>query len=340
MASKVVPIILCGGAGTRLWPLSTPSKPKPFHAFSGSETLFQHALRRACGVPFTVPPIVVASDGHESLVVAQASEIGVEVEVLLEQEAKNSCAAALSGTLWAQSRHGPCLAAILAADQDIPDADGFRQMFAEALAAADAGDIVLFGVPPTGPRSSFGYVVPGPASKPGGLSSVRRFVEKPEPALAAALISDGALWNSGNFLASSEVLLGEAASLAPLILAAATAAVQAWRVEGARNCFGRYGKDVPGQSLDTAVIERSASLAVKRCDLAWSDLGTWDDVRRVAGGSGNYVRANGTETLVLGLEDVIVVSTPDGILVTRLGQSDALKAAVSAAGNAAMVNKR
>ena len=126
MDSEMVPIILCGGAGVRLWPLSTPSHPKPFHAFFGGETLFQKALRRGTGTPFTLRPIVVASERHAELALAQAHGIGIAVDLLLEQEAKDSCAAALSGALAAQSRHGNCLAAILAADQEIPDAEGVR----------------------------------------------------------------------------------------------------------------------------------------------------------------------------------------------------------------------
>lgn len=340
MDSEMVPIILCGGAGVRLWPLSTPSHPKPFHAFFGGETLFQQALRRGTGTPFTLRPIVVASERHAELALAQAHGIGIAVDLLLEQEAKDSCAAALSGALAAQSRHGNCLAAILAADQEIPDAEGFRTLVASAAQAAKAGDIILFGIFPSGPRTSFGYVVPGIADKLGGLYSVRRFVEKPDIHLATALISDGALWNSGNFLFSTDAFLSEAQKLSPAILAAARRALIGSHGERDVTHLAHYGDGFSAISIDRAMIEKSGLLAMRPCDLIWSDLGTWDDVRRMAGEDGNFIRTSGPRTLVVGLEDVIVVATPDGILITSSGQAEALRTALLTADRAAVVNKR
>jgi mannose-1-phosphate guanylyltransferase / mannose-6-phosphate isomerase len=327
MACDVVPIILCGGSGMRLWPLSTPDCPKPFHALFGKETLFQQALRRASGPPFAAPPIVVASARHQDLVLGQAADMGIVVEVILEQQAKDTCVAALVGALASRSRHGDCLLAILSADQAIPDTEGFQAMFSAAVPAAKLGFLVLFGMRPSGPHTNYGYIVPGAVPMPGGLQSVARFVEKPDAKVAQALISQEALWNSGNFLVSAEIILMEAQKFCAPAYHAASCALKDRHGESGIIKIGRYGENFEALSLDRAIVEHSKVLALSPCDLDWSDLGTWDEVRRASGSDGNYVRSVGPKVRVIGLEDIIVVATAEGILITRPGQSEALKAA-------------
>ncbi len=336
MDIAVVPVILCGGSGSRLWPLSTPSHPKPFHALAGRETLFQQALRRASQFPFTHRPIVVASAAHEVLVLEQLAATGLAVDVVLERQGHDTCVAALLGALRAQELHGAAVLAILASDQHIPDADGFASCIGRALPAATDGALVVFGVAPRGPSPAFGYIVPASGAHKAGAVPVGRFVEKPGTEQADILIHEGALWNSGNFVSGCENLLGWAEEHAPALLVAA------------RNGFAARAKSQItievavlleqglGLALDRAIVERVADVRMIPMDLEWSDVGTWDEVRRLAqvgsNGAGVFVHSS-LQTVIIGdgiaHSDLIVVATPQGVLVTRVGQSEALKLAVA-----------
>lgn len=326
MAKEVVPVILCGGAGARLWPLSTPDKPKPFHHLVGDGTLYQQALQRAAQAPFTKPPIVVAQARNAALAREQAAALGIAVDLVLERQGRDTCVAALAGAMQAEHLHGPCLLGLLASDQHIPDSSAFAAMLTQAVPAAGNGALVVFGVAPRSPSPAYGYIVPGKDGK--GCLPVSRFVEKPDEALASTLIAVGARWNSGNFLVGSAVLLAAAQRHCPSLLdavkqamACQTDANGAVEIDVAAEC----GKPL---SLDRAIVERFAGVMMFPADFAWSDVGTWDEVRALSGFHGPFTMSADQPVRVVGFDDVIVVATEDGILVTRAGQSANLKAAL------------
>lgn len=332
MVNAIVPVIMCGGAGTRLWPLSTPEKPKPFHALAGGDSLFVQTLRRAEGLPFTSRPIVVAQAGHGALALAQAEGAGIAIDLVLEEEGHDTLVAALLGALAADAAHGPATMVLLSSDHYIPDRASFSATIHEACAPAGEGALVVLGITPRGPVPDYGYIVP---ASPDVVAPVRRFTEKPKPEIATRLIGEGALWNSGNFIVTTATLLSAAARLAPVHAAAARKAF-----DGRKNVAGGVHVTVPlqrgtGISIDRAIAEHFSDVRVVRATFAWSDVGTWDEVRRLNSKGGAYVRSGNIPVIVAGLEesladDLIVVVTENGVLVTRTGQSDKLKQAVNA----------
>jgi mannose-1-phosphate guanylyltransferase / mannose-6-phosphate isomerase len=335
----MVPIILCGGAGSRLWPLSTPSRPKPFHALFGRGTLYQQALLRATGAPFSKPPLVVAAAENAALAAGQAEDAGTPIELVLEQQGHDTCTAILAGVLRAEQRFGTCQVAVLAADHAIPESDKLRHAFARAADAADKGSLVLFGLAPAEARSSYGYIVPGPAHPASAVRAVQHFVEKPDSTTAAALIAAGALWNSGIFQGVSETFLREARRHAPDHLRAAQQAILSGGGEGHAYHLGPYGDGSSRLSFDRAVVEKSGRCCVLACDFSWNDLGTWDDVQRLTAPGQAFVHAPGQTVRLVGVDDLIVVSTPEGLLVTRSGHSQQLKTILAARRGPDMVNK-
>ena len=326
MAKDVVPVILCGGPGTRLWPLSTADKPKPFHQLAGEGTLFQQVLKRATLAPFTRRPIVVAQSRNAALVRSQADALGMTVDLVLEKEGRDTCVAALAGALLAERLHGPCLLGLLASDQFIPDLGAFAQMLTKAVPAARDGALVVFGVAPRSPSSAFGYIVSDEGG--GEASTVRRFVEKPAEDVARDLIASGARWNSGNFLVSTATLLAAAVTHAPAIHAAVTSALLPTCAADDATEFAVSLDRSQAPSLDRAIVERFADVRMIAADFAWSDVGTWDEVRALSAFHGPFTMSAGQAVRVVGLEDVIVVATADGVLVTRAGQSRQLKEAL------------
>lgn len=325
-SERVVPVILCGGAGKRLWPLSTPEKPKPFHALTGKDTLFQQALHRAVAVPFTLPPLVVTRAANAGLVREQASALGIDVKLLLEDEGHDTGLAVLLGALATEQTHGPVLLGILAADHHIPDGKAFSEGVLRGLPGAQAGALVVFGVPPRSPSPAYGYILPEQADCVG---PVRRFVEKPDTERAAGLILDGARWNSGNFLVHSDALLEAARLHAPDLLRVAQQAFAAGRQFGTATHVQANLNGAEPLSFDRLIVERFSPVVMVPVDFQWSDVGTWDEVCRLSSCGSQQVHGLSTPVRIIGVDDAIVVATPDGILVTRRGQSDALRAALT-----------
>lgn len=331
MVTDIVPVIMCGGSGTRLWPLSTPDKPKPFHRLAGDGTLFQQALRRAVAKPFTRRPIVVALARNAALVRAQAEALAIAVDLVLEREGRDTCVAALSAALAAHHLHGPCLLGILAADHYIPDGAAFSAMLQQALPAGRSGALVVFGVVPRAPSQAFGYIVPGEGRDP--AVPVRHFVEKPAEPAAAALIAGGARWNSGNFLMGSAQLLAAARLHCPGIHDAVTNAFSRRVAAGGAMEIAVDVECAAALPLDRAIVERFADVRMVPANFDWSDVGTWDEVRALSGRHGPFTFGNGQTVHVVGLDDVIVVATADGLLVTRPGQANQLKKVLDSARN-------
>ncbi|MDR4305960.1 mannose-1-phosphate guanylyltransferase/mannose-6-phosphate isomerase [Chelatococcus sambhunathii] len=345
MSAEIVPLIVCGGSGTRLWPASRSSRPKQFLPLLGSASTFQETIRRVSEAGLFAAPVVVTNDQHRFLVADQLQEIGASAEIVLEPEARDSGPAILAGAMVAAARHGEdALVLALAADHFVRDAAGFRDCCAQARAAAAAGSIVTFGVAPDGPSTAYGYIAPGSALA-GAARKVERFVEKPDRDTAAGYVEKGYLWNSGNFLFRADALIADYETREPETVEAVRRAVEG-RYEDLD--FTRLQSEAfrgaAKRSIDYAVMETTKRAAVVPAAFDWSDVGSWNAVRELLpqDGDGNaangpaifkdahgaFVSSDGPLVAVVGLEDVSVIVTGDAVLVARRDDAVGVKALV------------
>ena len=346
MASpRIIPLVLAGGAGTRLWPVSRDAMPKQFLPLVGAQSTYQQALMRVSGDLFA-PPIVMTSDAFRFFARRQAEEIGVDATVVLEPVRRDSGPAIAAGAAFARSRDPDAIVLAIAADHVILDTDLFHDACRAGRDAAAQGHIVTFGIRPTAPKTSYGYIRCGEPLGIAGVSRVAAFVEKPDAATAAAYVAQHYLWNSGNFLFRADALLAELTRHEPAMAQAVEAAVA-----GAATDLGFVRLDeqafgqAPQKSIDYAVMEKTERAAVVEGRFRWSDIGSWDAVFEVSsldpGGNaasgpvlameakGCIVHAEGRLTAVLGVEDLIVVTTPDAVLVLPRARAEDVKLLVA-----------
>ncbi|MXP63467.1 mannose-1-phosphate guanylyltransferase/mannose-6-phosphate isomerase [Roseomonas sp. M0104] len=330
---RIVPVVLCGGTGSRLWPLSREGFPKQFWPLLSERTMLQDTVSRAGGTGFT-SPLVVCNQAHRFLVAEQLRAAGVsEPTIVLEPVARNSAPAIAAAALLAHEADPEAVLWLLAADHAIADVAALHAALEKAATAARAGRIVTFGMKPAAPETGYGYIEAGaPLEGVEGVSSIASFVEKPDLATARAYLEGGRhLWNSGMFVATAATLLAELERLAPGLLATVRAAV-----EGATRDLDFVRLDpptferAPDISIDYAVMEKTSHAAVVPADLGWSDVGSWAALWEVAAkdAAGNathgpvelyranncYVRSEGVLTGVVGLDDAVVVVTDDAVL--------------------------
>ncbi|WP_333587817.1 AGE family epimerase/isomerase [Phenylobacterium sp.] len=342
----VYPVIMCGGAGTRLWPASTPAHPKQFLALTGEASMFQETVLRVAGVAGARQVVVVAGRGHGRLIAEQLAVLDVPAVVLLEPEARDSAPAMAAACAWIAGQDPDGVAVVVAADHHVPDPAAFRAAADQAVNAARAGHIVTLGIAPREASTAYGYISPGEAAD--GARKVAAFVEKPDAATARSYIDQGYLWNSGNFVVSAQVLLDELDAFAPEIARAARSAVEGSQAaDGDAGLLGPAFRQAPKISIDYAVMEKTRRAAVLPVDFAWSDLGAWDavhaagaadDAGNVVQGQavlveavGNLVRASqGTQVALVGVRDLAVVVEGGQVLVCDLAESQKVKAAVEA----------
>lgn len=339
---RIYPVILCGGSGTRLWPESTPSRPKQFLSLVGGRSLFLETLARVQALPGSATPIVVAGAAHEAAVQRQLAESGAKAVLMLEPEGRDSAPAIAAAAAWIADRDPQGVAVVVASDHHIPDAAQFRASVETAAAAAAAGRIVTFGVRPTWPATAYGYIQAGaPLGGSSGVFALTRFVEKPDAATAQSYLDAGYLWNSGNFVFAAAAMLSELRSLAPEVLAAASAALAEGGEAGPVVRLGDSFRQAPKISIDYAVMEKTAQAAVAPVDFAWSDLGAWSAVWEASGkdDSGNaasgpvllietrdsLVRSAGPAVVGIGLKRLAVVAEPDAVLVCDLDSSQGVR---------------
>ncbi|MCS6627381.1 AGE family epimerase/isomerase [Roseibacterium beibuensis] len=331
----IYPVIMCGGAGSRLWPASRPGRPKQFLALAGDHSLFQSTVLRVAPLAADGRVIVVAGAGHADAVAAQLAGIGAEAVVLLEPEARDSGPAMAAAAAFIERLNPAGVAAIVASDHHIPDGEAFRDAVRRAAEEAANGRIVTLGVTPTSPSSAYGYISPaGP-----GLAPVSRFVEKPDRETATRYLAEGFLWNSGNFIVAAGALMDELAVHAPAIAEQARASLPPADETGPVIRLGDAFRSAPRISIDYAVMEKSDRTSVLPVDFAWSDVGAWDSVMDTGHGqAGRHIGIDSDDCLVrapegmiaatLGVSGIAVIVEPDAVLVCALDRAQEVKALV------------
>ena len=342
----ILPVILSGGTGTRLWPLSREAYPKQFWPLVGQRTILQETAGRAMGPGF-LPPIVVCNEAHRFLVAEQLRAGGVTgATILLEPEGRNSAPGIAAAALLAHEESPATLLWIMAADAAIADTPALHAALGHAAAAARGGLIATFGMTPTAPETGYGYIEVGEPVAGTAAFRVSRFVEKPDAATAARFLTGGRhLWNSGMFVATAATLVAELERHAPGLLAAVRAAVAASTRDPIflRLDAGTF-RAAPSISIDYAVMEKTDHAAVVPASLGWSDLGSWASLfdaspRDPAGNvlvgpvealdsRGCYIRSEGILTAAVGLTDICLVVTDDAVLAVRRDRAQDVKAIV------------
>jgi len=344
VTQHILPVILSGGSGTRLWPVSRESFPKQLWPLTSERSLLQETALRATGSGFA-PPMVVCNDEHRFLIAEQLRIAGIaRAQIVLEPVGRNSAPAITAAALLAAEEDPATVLWMLAADHSIADTPALHALLDTAVAAAQAGRIVTFGMRPTAPETGYGYIELG-AALPDipNAYHVARFIEKPDAPSAVELIGSGRhLWNSGMFVFTARTLLDEMTQHAPAVMEAVRAAVAARRAD---LDFIRLGAAefaaCPSISLDYAVAEHTAHAAVVPADLGWSDVGSWTALWQLGpqDASGNvavgdavlenaqncYVRSDGMLAAVVGLTDAVVVVTEDAVLAAHRGHAQDVK---------------
>ncbi|HET9904350.1 MAG TPA: mannose-1-phosphate guanylyltransferase/mannose-6-phosphate isomerase [Xanthobacteraceae bacterium] len=345
----IVPVLMSGGTGTRLWPLSRESYPKQLLPLFGERTLLQETALRVSDPAMFAPLTTIANAEHRFVISEQLRSLGLAgMTTILEPVGRNTAPAAAVAALAASADDADAIVLLLPVDHLVRDVAGFRAAVAAGLAAARQGRFVLFGIPPTGPATGYGYVQTGKALNfAPGVREVTGFVEKPDLDAARRYAQSGDyLWNSGIFLLPARPFLEELARFAPGVLAAARAAL----AEATRDLdFVRLGPEAfaasPSISIDYAVMEKTDRAAVVPSSFDWSDVGSWsalweasekDALANVCvgevvaeGTAGCYLRGEGPLVAALGVEDLVVVATPDVVLITRRDRDQDVKGLVS-----------
>ena len=345
MPSPIIPVLLAGGAGTRLWPVSRDALPKQFLPLVGDRSTYQETLLRVQD-PMFAAPIVITGPNFHFFARRQAEDIGVEATVVIEPLRRDSAPAIAAATAVALKRNPEAVVLALAADHIILDVPEFRATCLAGREAAEAGRIVTFGIKPTDPKTSYGYILPGEAIGKNGVHAVKSFVEKPDAATAARYVLDGYLWNSGNFLFRADVLLSELARLEPAMTDAIEAAVtQASTDLGFLRLQPEAFARAPLKSIDYAVMEKTDRAAVVAGAFRWSDIGSWDALFDItppdsAGNvvhgpavtmdaSGCVLHSDGQLVTAIGIKDLVVVSTSDAVMVVPRARSQEVKELVA-----------
>jgi mannose-1-phosphate guanylyltransferase / mannose-6-phosphate isomerase len=345
MDRRIIPLIMCGGAGTRLWPASRDVRPKQFLPLFGPRSTFQDTLTRVSDATLFERPIVITNTAYRFMVLEQLAEIGLEADVLLEPMRRDSGPAIAAGAVFAQIRNSEAIVLALAADHVVRDTDSFLAACRQGLVAAEAGRIVTFGVEPERAATEYGYISPGEVIS-GEVSSVAKFVEKPDPETAAGYIKAGYLWNSGNFMFSASILLDEYRDADPQSVQAITDAVtKAGRDLGFVKLDAEAFESARAISIDYAVMEKTLRAAVVPLACGWSDVGSWHVVWELSDKDAHGNAAQGTAVFedsrncnvstdralvaLEGVDDLVVVATQDAVLVSRQKDANGLKRLVA-----------
>lgn len=300
MNIQVHPVLLCGGSGTRLWPLSRKSCPKQFARINGDHSLFQQAARRLAGNDFA-PPLVVTGNDFRFIVAEQLAACQLSPQgILIEPEGRNTAPAALAAALVLAQADANAVMLLAPSDHVIPDDQAFRDAVIAAVPKALAGDLVTFGIVPDRPETGYGYLELAPGGAPGAVEpqNLASFVEKPEEVRATQVVASGRyLWNAGIFLFKAEALIAAARTHAPELLSPVETAVSSASSDlGFTRLASEPWSHAPSISIDYAIMERASNLSVMPYSAGWSDLGGWQAVWQESGpdDAGNVVSSNAT----------------------------------------------
>lgn len=338
---NIIPVILSGGGGTRLWPMSTAERPKQFLALTGDDTMFQMTMARVTDRSRFDPPIIVANAAHAELVENQMADMGIGDGMIFYEPCARSTAPAIAlAALAAVQKGAPLL--VMPSDHIIADVPAFHSAIATALPLVEQGWLITFGIEPTGPETGYGYIRIGEAITE-GVARVESFVEKPDAATAQKMLDAGNhAWNGGIFLFRADIYLENLEKLAPEMLAATKAAFQ----KGERRGNAIY-PDLqqfaasPSDSIDYAVMEKAERVAVVPVAMGWSDVGSWDALyeigdkaengnringpARLIESQGNLIYSDGIRISAAGIEDLIIVATGNEIMIVPRGGSQIVK---------------
>ncbi|MDN7354802.1 mannose-1-phosphate guanylyltransferase/mannose-6-phosphate isomerase [Acetobacter senegalensis] len=340
----IVPVVLSGGTGSRLWPMSRASFPKQLWALLSERSMLQETVLRGSSAGFA-PPVIVCNEEHRFLIAEQLREVMVEKpSILLEPVGRNSAPAIAAAALLVAQTNPQAVLWMMPADAEIKNHHALQAVMEKAVDAARIGRIVTFGMTPTRPETGYGYIEKGePLPGVDGAFVIRSFREKPTADVARGFVEDGNyFWNSGMFVFRADVLLEEMNKYAPKVLEHVKAAFEKRTTD---LDFIRLDKEAfsqaPDISLDYAIAEKTDVSAVIPADLGWSDVGSWDALWDISnkdadnnvligdvlteGAHGCYVRSEGMLTAVSGLDDVVVVVTSDAVLVTHKNQAQDVK---------------
>ncbi|MEJ6812918.1 MAG: mannose-1-phosphate guanylyltransferase/mannose-6-phosphate isomerase [Octadecabacter sp.] len=343
----ITPIILCGGSGARLWPLSRNSYPKQFVPLVGEKTLFQGSVLRMKGSGYAAPVVITNSD-FRFIVTEQLQEVGIEPGVvLIEPEGRNTAPAVLVAALYAARKDPEAVLLVAPSDHVVPDVEAFRAAVAKGMKAVEEGQLVTFGVRPTHAETAYGYLQVSTLSD-GDPVKLERFIEKPDAATASKMLADGSyLWNAGIFLFRAKDIIAAFQTHAPDLTKPVTEALDGGHADLG---FFRLGSDAWAGandiSIDYAVMEKAANLSVVPFDAGWSDLGGWDAVWRESKADESGVVLSGEATAIdcadtllrsdsdrlqvvgIGLKNVMAIAMNDAVLVADMSRAQDVKKAV------------
>ncbi|NJL07694.1 MAG: mannose-1-phosphate guanylyltransferase/mannose-6-phosphate isomerase [Methylacidiphilales bacterium] len=356
---RVVPLILAGGSGTRLWPVSRDGMPKQFLPLVGNRSTFQQALARVSDPELFEEPIVMTHEAFRFFVREQTEQMGLKATIVLEPERRDTAPAVAAGMLIAERLAPDALVMMVAADHVIPDQDieAFKGTVRSAREAAIEGNLVTFGIKPTEPKTTYGYIRCGEPLNEPGVFKATAFIEKPDAASAARYIGEGYLWNCGNLVFRTEVMRGELLHLAPKLLGAAEDSVTRAQDDlGFLRLDQETFAEAPRISISYAVLERTKTAVVVEGNFRWADIGSWDSILAASARDkdGNavtgdvalldsrncVVHASGRLTALIGVKDVVVATTPDAVLVADIHHADEVRTLVTRLADAGRVEAR
>ena len=337
----ITPVILSGGGGTRLWPLSTPQTPKQFLALTGTRTMFQLTVLRAMDRKRFAAPIIVANAAHARIVSDQLAEIGVtDATILLEPCARNTAPAIALAALAVSAPQSVML--VMPSDHVIADEAAFHAATEALLPAVQDGWLATYGINPTGPETGYGYIQMG-SSVGAGVQAVQCFVEKPDAARAAAMIEAGDhVWNGGIFLFRADSYLNAVEADAPEMGAAVRDAMSRAQLNGNHiNPDEASFAACPSDSIDYAIMEKAPKVAVAPVSMGWSDVGSWDALHDIGGkdadgnvtsgtvrldsSHGNLIHADGIRVSVHGVDDLLIVANGNEVMILPRGTSQKVR---------------